>query len=1034
MSEMKKSICRRHCEMATATEMAPTPRKAPRWQRVAPKWKQVRLVATLLAASWLLGHPGLAQESPKPIMGARTQPGPSWLPQPAPGSRAVTKASPAAPADAGAPTDTYNGPIRFPAEVTAPFDFVPMQGNMAYYRDFFTGGETTSQGIDGDSITAQIITPSNVTFSASTFTFHSTLTVDGQPRQNCWQSSAPNVAPLCDATTLTVQWFLTTQCQERGTYNTKFFRNGAQFASDSYHLLPTIPPHKVPGDSADPATNDTVTSPFYNQIGYDDPQTDQYGNLCTYSVSDPRPHTVLRVCDPQNHPDEKIATIRQFGCAMSSAAMMLGYFGLFTSPATLNTYLTNHDGYNDAGGVNWDVVTDYANVNNLPLSHVTSTSKTGDAASNSICKNGPTIIPVTHTRPGSPRIHHHFVLTWGRDTAETTYLLKDPNGGQGRQLNGTTPPFDYNNNYGGTRQFNGPDVNFEFPGDLVITLHSPAELLLTNSAGESTGLDPTAGTSFSQIPNVDYVDDTITDITDSTDDPAEGESKSLVLHPPAPDTYTLTVTGTDAGTYELEFRAINPTLQKTKGSVKGVPTYAGAVHKYAINTPITPGQPFPLAGSFNGGGQNTFLTFANPTRQASLVPTSQNNFPLIIFYGAAVNSSSFSASLNGQSLTSLFHPAAGAFETVNIPLPSGLSALTLQISGTTASGQTATDADTLQFDVGGSAPSAPTGLTATAITDTQINLAWTASTTSGVTYSIFRSTTSGFTPSAGTQIVGGLTGTTFADAALAASTTYFYLVEAVDPFASSAASNQASATTMTPGSCSGVASSIAANFNGTAIASGDAIWFSAVAKVSGLGPAPVTIFVRKSSISFTANGSSFTVTVPDANLTFDPSVTTATTTFDTSLNVWSTVVPGKGLAGNVFLDGAELMLPNGLPGGIKNVTWTATFSSDKPGISLNWQWAAAAYSSLGVNCTNTSPDFNELGVKPVDDNKASQYQNSDHAGTPEDYKSFVVGGATGGGGSNFTGSYSATKSVAPIVVDGCGTNAKPPSCGGSGAV
>jgi hypothetical protein len=52
-----------------------------------------------------------------------------------------------------------------------------------------------------------------------------------------------------------------------------------------------------------------------------------------------------------------------------------------------------------------------------------------------------------------------------------------------------------------------------------------------------------------------------------------------------------------------------------------------------------------------------------------------------------------------------------------------------------------------------------------------------------------------------------------------------------------------------------------------------------------------------------------------------------------------------------------------------------------------------------------------VGVKPVDDNKASQYQNSDHAGTPENFKQYVIGGAGGGGGSNYTGGNSGTLSV-----------------------
>jgi hypothetical protein len=53
-------------------------------------------------------------------------------------------------------------------------------------------------------------------------------------------------------------------------------------------------------------------------------------------------------------------------------------------------------------------------------------------------------------------------------------------------------------------------------------------------------------------------------------------------------------------------------------------------------------------------------------------------------------------------------------------------------------------------------------------------------------------------------------------------------------------------------------------------------------------------------------------------------------------------------------------------------------------------------------------------VKPVDDNKASAYKNSDHAGTPESFKAFVTGGARGGGGSNYTGSWSGTDGVTPV--------------------
>jgi PKD domain/Bacterial Ig-like domain len=205
-------------------------------------------------------------------------------------------------------------------------------------------------------------------------------------------------------------------------------------------------------------------------------------------------------------------------------------------------------------------------------------------------------------------------------------------------------------------------------------------------------------------------------------------------------------------------------------------------------------------------------------------------------------------------------------------------------------------------------------------------------------------------------------------------------------------------------------SSIRANFNGTPISGGNTLWFTSVLKASGLGSTPVTIFVRKSTITFSANGTNYTVSAPDVNITFSPSATTATIAFSATKNQWQLTVPSTGLAGNVLLNAAEYLVPQGgLPGGIQNVTWQANFSTDTAGISMQWQWAAAAYSSF-------STDYNAIGVKPVDDNKASQYQNSNHAGTPENFESNVTGGATGGGGSNYTGSYSGTVSLTLPVV------------------
>jgi len=88
-------------------------------------------------------------------------------------------------------------------------------------------------------------------------------------------------------------------------------------------------------------------------------------------------------------------------------------------------------------------------------------------------------------------------------------------------------------------------------------------------------------------------------------------------------------------------------------------------------------------------------------------------------------------------------------------------------------------------------PPAPTGLTATTASSSQINLAWTAS--SGATsYNVKRATVAG---GPYTTIATGVTTTSYSDTGLAASTTYYYVVSAVNSAGESANSTEASATT-----------------------------------------------------------------------------------------------------------------------------------------------------------------------------------------------------------------------------------------------
>jgi len=203
-----------------------------------------------------------------------------------------------------------------------------------------------------------------------------------------------------------------------------------------------------------------------------------------------------------------------------------------------------------------------------------------------------------------------------------------------------------------------------------------------------------------------------------------------------------------------------------------------------------------------------------------------------------------------------------------------------------------------------------------------------------------------------------------------------------------------------------VPSSISSNFNGTAITAGDYIWFSSVLSYSGPTTSPVTISVRNATIQFAANSTPYTLSVPDADVTFSPTAVTAMTTFNTVANRWETTTPFS-LPGNEFLSALAYQVPVDFPGGTNPVVWSGQFSSSGGAFCINWKWAAAVYATF-------SSDNNALGVKPVDSNSASVYLNSDHAGTPESFKAFVIGGARGGGGSNYTGSLSGTVAVCDL--------------------
>jgi hypothetical protein len=217
------------------------------------------------------------------------------------------------------------------------------------------------------------------------------------------------------------------------------------------------------------------------------------------------------------------------------------------------------------------------------------------------------------------------------------------------------------------------------------------------------------------------------------------------------------------------------------------------------------------------------------------------------------------------------------------------------------------------------------------------------------------------------------------------------------------------------GQCS-VHSSNGSNFNGTPIQSGNWIWFNSNFTATGVPSNGTQLFITNQTITFNAGGKNYTLPVPNATITFSASATCTSTTFDVGSNTWVTTVPIQG-DDEIWMSGLAFHVPSPFGQVTGNVVWSGNFSTTTPGVGGNWKWGAAVYSQFTNN-------YNELMVKAAHQT-ACNINNGDHAGTPEGtntqgvpWQKWVIGGARGGGGSNFTGSWSGTIGFKPICPPG----------------
>lgn len=218
-----------------------------------------------------------------------------------------------------------------------------------------------------------------------------------------------------------------------------------------------------------------------------------------------------------------------------------------------------------------------------------------------------------------------------------------------------------------------------------------------------------------------------------------------------------------------------------------------------------------------------------------------------------------------------------------------------------------------------------------------------------------------------------------------------------------------------PSACSTGPQALSYNVSEQGKNASEIVWFNSHFKLQGTVPSTdFTVNVTNQSITF----GTATLSVPNAVITFSSTASCASTSFNTSTNEWETTIPLSYAthADEIFSAGLAYVLPPSFPQNVNNVTWNVTFTSTAPSLQFQFQYGAANYLSSDTKgdvfpMTGGGPDYNAMMIDPVHNTPTCNgYNNGDHSGTPENpsVKNLVTGGGSGGGGSNWTGSWSST--------------------------
>lgn len=181
------------------------------------------------------------------------------------------------------------------------------------------------------------------------------------------------------------------------------------------------------------------------------------------------------------------------------------------------------------------------------------------------------------------------------------------------------------------------------------------------------------------------------------------------------------------------------------------------------------------------------------------------------------------------------------------------------------------------------------------------------------------------------------------------------------------------------------------SWNGFTAPVGSVVWINAHLDAKSAPPNGTTVYFT--GVNLVVNATNYAL--PNGEVVFNSATTTPTTVVNTN-GSWTTTV-NPSFTGDIFFVGQAIPVDANMENGGKGNTGSTlsfTTSSSDSTFQFQWQWSAAVYTSWPGNAA--------AEIEPV--------HASLQAGAPQNtaVQKALIQGPRGGGGSNFTGSWSGT--------------------------